>query len=339
MEQSDITGSVADPAPPFDQAAPPVRAPASAAAKATPKKATPKAGPKKAKAPGKPAPRKATVAAAEVTTQPANAPAPDPPATRPSTKAAAARPAKPTNEPTAKRGSNKAAKPAARTDGITAATTTPKPTKTRSETTETRSADAEPTTDAMMPAVTEHESTTPTQVTRPLWAAIAAEPRRAVDHAALAAVRELGPSAQRWLDQTRQRYPTADPDALARLAAYEYRAVGGRRTATVAGATLVGPFAVTGTLMRTQVEVVLAIAGAYGLDPTHPDRAGDLKSVLHARSPKHAARGVVGLAVRVLAERIAPFGGAVAALAQHRRTTTDVAERARGYFRGYRPGI
>jgi hypothetical protein len=336
MEQSDITGSAADPALPFDRAAPPARAPGSAAAKATPKKANPKGAPKQANAPAKRAPRKATVAA-EVTTQPANAPVPDPPATPASAKAAAgSKPTKPTHEPTpkptAKRGSKQAAKPAARTDGTTTATTTPKTTKTRS-------ADAEPTANGKMPAVTEPESTTSTRAAQPLWAAIAAEPRRAVDHAALAAVRELGPSAQRWLDQTRQRYPTADPDALARLAAYEYRAAGGRRTATVAGATLVGPFAVTGTLMRTQVEVVLAIAGAYGLDPTHPDRAVDLKSVLHARSPKHAASGVVGLAVRVLAERIAPFGGAVAALAQHRRATTDVAERARGYFRRYRPGM
>jgi hypothetical protein len=315
MEQSDTPGSVADQAALFDDAT--ARGARPAAQKAQPAKR---------------APRKATVAATEVTTPPATAPvpptkrakaAPETPA-----KGTAGKDAKPAKTPTPE---PPATKRAPRTTAPKTRTAEPKTAQPKA--TEPRTAQPE-TPEPETVAITE-PATPPTPRTRPLWEQLVTEPRRTVDHAALAAVRELGPAAQRWLDQTRRRYPTADPDALARLAAYEYRTAGGRRTVAVAGARLVGPFAVTGTLMRTQAEVVLAVAGAYGLDPTHPDRAADLMTVLHLRS----ASPVLSLAVRMLADRAVPFGGALAALAQHRRATADVAERARSHFRGYRPGM
>jgi hypothetical protein len=324
MEKSDIPGSVADQAALFDEGT--ARGTRRAAQKAQPAKR---------------APRKATVAAAEVTTPAATAPVP--PTRR--AKAASEKPAKATASKAGKATKTATPQPAAtkrtaRTAAPkTSAAAKPKTAEPQSMQPETNvNAEPELATPVPVPpaepaahAVTEP----PTPRARPLWEQLVTEPRRTVDHAALAAVRDLGPAAQRWLERTRQRYPTADEDALARLASYEYRTAGGRRTAAVAGAKVFGPFVVAGTLMRTQAEVVLAIAGAYGLDPTNPDRAADLMTVLHVRS----VSPVVSLAVRVLADRAVPFGGALAALAQQRRATADVAERARSHFRHYRPGM
>jgi hypothetical protein len=63
------------------------------------------------------------------------------------------------------------------------------------------------------------------------------------------AVARLGPDARDWVSRTRERYPAASPAALARLAASAKR----------------GP-----------EWLVLAIAAAYGVDPTDPARATDL---------------------------------------------------------------
>jgi hypothetical protein len=98
---------------------------------------------------------------------------------------------------------------------------------------------------------------------------------------------------------------------------------------------------VTGTLARTQAELVLTIAAAYGLDPADPERARDLIVLLQApvlAGPKttaavRTARIVAGVAARLAAARLVVLGGATVAALQSTRATADVAERARSYFR------
>jgi len=65
-------------------------------------------------------------------------------------------------------------------------------------------------------------------------------------------IARLGPDARDWVARTRERYPAATPPAMARLAA---------------------------TQRREPAWLVLAVAAAYGLDPTDPARAADLREL------------------------------------------------------------
>jgi hypothetical protein len=65
-------------------------------------------------------------------------------------------------------------------------------------------------------------------------------------------IARLGPDARDWVARIRERYPAATSPALARLAA---------------------------TQRREHAWLVLAVAAAYGLDPTDPARAVDLREL------------------------------------------------------------
>jgi hypothetical protein len=148
------------------------------------------------------------------------------------------------------------------------------------------------------------------------------------------AVQELAPSAADWLERTRRRYPEADRDALARLAAWDYGRMARRRAIATGSAQFVGPIAATGPLTRLRIEVVLVIAAVNGRAARHLAR--DLVALLQLRTPRAAIAPVVGLAARALAARVIPFGGAVVAAVQA-RAIEDVAARAHGYYKGQIP--
>src|SRR5690606_1727256 len=98
----------------------------------------------------------------------------------------------------------------------------------------------------------------------PLWAHLLADPGFAPEHAARAAVRALGPQAAAWVAAVRERYPSATPDGIARLAARELTrdarrlgaATPGGGPAVLATAGVVATAAVVG---RTQARLVLTI--------------------------------------------------------------------------------
>jgi hypothetical protein len=161
-------------------------------------------------------------------------------------------------------------------------------------------------------------------------------PTDPAERLALAAVLELGPAARAWVDRTKARYPSATPDALARLAAWEMGRRGRWRAITSGAAGLAGPVLVAGTLARAQAELVLTIAAAYGHDPVAPARAAELVELLRAprltgKKSTAAARtagALAALATRVAAARLVPFGGPVWAAAESTRVAADVARRA-----------
>jgi hypothetical protein len=69
----------------------------------------------------------------------------------------------------------------------------------------------------------------------------------------------LGPDARDWVARTRERYPAATPAAVSRLAA---------------------------TQRREPAWLVLAVAAAYGANPTDPARATDLRDLnIHSGRP------------------------------------------------------
>jgi hypothetical protein len=109
-----------------------------------------------------------------------------------------------------------------------------------------------------------------------LWDRMKADPQYAPEHLALEAIRRLGPQAQAWVQRTRARQPDLGPEALARLAVRRFTAHARLSGAVSGAAGLPGAVVDVGVLAWTQARMVLHVAAAYGVDPTHPDRAVDL---------------------------------------------------------------
>ncbi|WP_341720224.1 EcsC family protein [Micromonospora sp. FIMYZ51] len=141
-----------------------------------------------------------------------------------------------------------------------------------------------------------------------LWDRMRQDPQYAPEHLALEAVRRLGPEAAAWLRQARAERPDATAEVLAEQAVRRFvnRA---RLSGAVSGAAgLPGAVIDVGVLAWTQARMVLHIAAAYGVDPSHPDRAADL--LVLQKVHKVAAGARVALGVAAGRERAgALFGG------------------------------
>jgi hypothetical protein len=175
----------------------------------------------------------------------------------------------------------------------------------------------------------------------PVWARVVADPGYAPEHIVRNAVARLGPQAGEWVARTKDRYPDASPDGLARLAAQEYRTAARRQGMAIGSAGFLGSLALTGTLAQAQTRLVLTIAAVYGEDPTASERVDELLELL--RVPRltepamaatgHAAKTAGSFAVRRIAARLVPFGGAIAGALLGSRGTEDVAARAMQLYR------
>jgi hypothetical protein len=108
------------------------------------------------------------------------------------------------------------------------------------------------------------------------WARIIADPGHAPELLALASVQMLGPRAAAWAQQIRDTYPTATPDAIARLAARQFTRFGSVSSIFAAVAGSYAPLTLLGAAALTQAQIALHIAAAYGLDPADEGRAVDL---------------------------------------------------------------
>ncbi|GIJ27901.1 hypothetical protein Vqi01_30630 [Micromonospora qiuiae] len=141
-----------------------------------------------------------------------------------------------------------------------------------------------------------------------LWDRMRQDPQYAPEHLALEAVRRLGPEAAAWIRQARAEQPGDSAETLAEQAVRRFvnRA---RFSGAVSGAAgLPGAVIDVGVLAWTQARMVLHIAAAYGVDPTHPDRAADL--LVLQRVHKAAAGARLALGVAAGRERAgALFGG------------------------------
>lgn len=129
-----------------------------------------------------------------------------------------------------------------------------------------------------------------------LWARMKADPQYAPEHLALEAVRRLGPEAQRWTARVREQNPGISDQALAQLAAKRFTNHA-RLSGAVSGATgLPGAVVDVGVLAWTQSRMVLHMAAAYGVDPTHADRATDLLVLQKVHKVAETARTALGVA-------------------------------------------
>jgi hypothetical protein len=118
------------------------------------------------------------------------------------------------------------------------------------------------------------------------WAKLVADPGHTPELLALAAVQTIGPRAQEWAQRTRESYPNAAPESLARLAQEQFTRFGsvGSLFAAVAGSY--APVALLASNALTYAELILHIAAAYGIDPADERRAADLL-VLAGVHPGH----------------------------------------------------
>ncbi|TDC60732.1 hypothetical protein E1258_13810 [Micromonospora sp. KC207] len=129
-----------------------------------------------------------------------------------------------------------------------------------------------------------------------LWDRMREDPQYAPEHLALEAVRRLGPEAARWVARARAERPDAQVEELAEQAVRRFvnRA---RLSGAVSGAAgLPGAVIDVGVLAWTQARMVLHVAAAHGIDPTHPDRATDLLVLQKVHKVAETARLALGVA-------------------------------------------
>ncbi|WP_200209893.1 EcsC family protein [Micromonospora coerulea] len=129
-----------------------------------------------------------------------------------------------------------------------------------------------------------------------LWDRMRDDPQYAPEHLALEAVRRLGPEAARWVARERVARPDVPADELADQAVRRFLGLA-RLSGAVSGvAGLPGAVIDVGVLAWTQARLVLHVAAAYGVDPTHPDRATDLLVLQRVHKVAESARLALGVA-------------------------------------------
>jgi uncharacterized protein (DUF697 family) len=157
-----------------------------------------------------------------------------------------------------------------------------------------------------------------------------ADPARSPEILAAAAVRTLGPRAGEWAARTRTSYPTASREALARLAVQRFVRSAGLRSGFGALAGPYTPMVLATATVITHAELVLHLAAVYGLDPTDPQRAGDL---LKLASP--GVGPIVAWVALSLVSRSLPGLGVLTAVLGARATADAVAVQARRFYAEY----
>ncbi|WP_306839428.1 EcsC family protein [Catenuloplanes nepalensis] len=129
-----------------------------------------------------------------------------------------------------------------------------------------------------------------------LWDRMKNDPQYAPEHLALEAVRRLGPQARDWAERSRALQPDVPADVLAQRAVKRFRNHARLSGAVSGAAGLPGAVVDVGVLAWTQARMVLHIAAAYGIDPTHPDRATDLLVLQKVHKVAETARIALGVA-------------------------------------------
>lgn len=128
------------------------------------------------------------------------------------------------------------------------------------------------------------------------WARVVADPGHAPELLALAAVRSVGPRAADWAREVRESYPSATPDAVARLAIRQFTRRGAVSSAFAAVAGLYAPVALVSAAGYAQAELALHVAGAYGQDPTDPARAAELLVLSRVHPTRQQAEAAIAAA-------------------------------------------
>ncbi|WP_170047374.1 hypothetical protein, partial [Couchioplanes caeruleus] len=128
------------------------------------------------------------------------------------------------------------------------------------------------------------------------WARLLADPGHSPELLALAAVQTIGPRAAAWAERIRTAYPSATPDAIARLAVARFTRFGSVSSVLAAVAGSYAPLALLGSAALTHAELTLHVAAAYGIDPADPARAVDLLLIAHVHPEREDAEAALAAA-------------------------------------------
>ena len=129
-----------------------------------------------------------------------------------------------------------------------------------------------------------------------VWAGIIADPAHSPELFAVAATQTIGPRALQWARRTRAAYPTATPDAVARLAELQFTRFGSLSSLFAAAAGSYAPIALLGAAAFTHAELALHLAAAYGFDPTDRARAADLLVLTRVHAEREDAEAALAAA-------------------------------------------
>ena len=129
-----------------------------------------------------------------------------------------------------------------------------------------------------------------------------ADPVRAPEHLALAAVERFGPEAQAWIAEFRGRFPMVTDAHLATVTRTRFIRLS-RYSGAVAGvAGGVGAVVDFGVLAWNQARMVIYLAAIYGEDPTSRERAAELLMLQNV----HKVMGAAETALDIASRRAAP---------------------------------
>ncbi|OKI58057.1 hypothetical protein A6A27_07115 [Micromonospora sp. CB01531] len=170
---------------------------------------------------------------------------------------------------------------------------------------------------------------TPEESWRAVGARLLDHPGFAPELLARAAVEALGPRAGDWAERTRDRYPDADADGLARLATRQFVRLAGMGGALAAGAGLLAPVAELAAVLWTQANLVLHLAAVYGRDPGHPDRVVELLVLTQVHPDAGTARAALAAVTSAGAPADGPWPRAAEAAW---RLATPLAAQAGGWL-------
>jgi uncharacterized protein (DUF697 family) len=129
-----------------------------------------------------------------------------------------------------------------------------------------------------------------------------ADPLRAPEYVALAAVEQFGPEAQAWIAEFRAQFPYVTSHHLAQVTRKRFVKLSSLSGAVAGVAGAVGAVVDIGVLAWNQARMVIYLATIYGEDPTSRDRAVELLVLQNV----HKYMGAAQTALDVAARRAAP---------------------------------
>jgi len=129
-----------------------------------------------------------------------------------------------------------------------------------------------------------------------------ADPVRAPEYLALAALEQFGPEAQQWIAEFRSRFPYVTSHHLAKVTRKRFVKLASLSGAVAGVAGGIGAVVDYGVLAWNQARMVIYLATIYGEDPTGRERAVELLMLQNV----HKVMGAAETALDVAALRVAP---------------------------------
>ena len=125
-----------------------------------------------------------------------------------------------------------------------------------------------------------------------------ADPARAPEYLALAAVERFGPDAQQWIAEVRSQFPNITDENLASITRRRFVRLSSYSGAVAGVAGGVGAVVDFGVLAWNQAQMVIYLATIFGEDPGSRDRAAELLMLQDVHKVMDTAQTALDVAAR-----------------------------------------